>query len=182
MLRRGTALPASDGLLIAQARELIAVLHRARPHVELLADGLDETVGLCVLDGPHVVYFLEAERGAGPRPESRRGQWRLLGETAAGIAIAAGLPEASARRLVRGGSTRACDVQRVQRRGYALRLEHGERAQDVLAVSVALPATCLSAALEVRAPLSRLPGYRVREVADCLHHAGLVLAAALRLS
>lgn len=182
MLLTGTALPPSDGLLIAQVRELMAVLHRSRPQLALLRDQLDETVALCVLDGPQVVYLEEAERAADPHPASRRGQRRPLAETAAGPAVVAGLGAAWAGRPRPPGDGRACDLQRVRQRGYALQLEHGGRAQDVLAVAVALPPTCLSAALEVRSPLERLPVRRVPAIAARLHHAGRRLASALCLS
>jgi IclR family transcriptional regulator, acetate operon repressor len=162
-----------------QSRQLEVLRERARPWLEKLRDELGETTNLGLLDGDSVIYLDIIESRRGVRLAATRGSHDPLHSTALGKAIAAHLPEARVREILRqSGMPRRTantitsvedylvELTRIRRSGFAV--DNGENEVDGRCVAVALTGTRLPAAVSFSAPAARFPQQDIEQVAAAL--------------
>lgn len=167
------------GFVGMQSRQLEMLRERARPYLEKLRDGLEETTNLGVLDGDSVVYLDVVECRRSVRLAVSRGERDELHSTALGKAIAAHISEKRVRALLRKtGMPRSTantittvdaylkELENVRSKGYAV--DDAENEIDGRCVAVPLLGTRLPAAISVSAPASRFPARDVARVAHDL--------------
>jgi DNA-binding IclR family transcriptional regulator len=173
---------------------LTAVVHldirrRARPHMERLANEVQETVTLMGLEGADVRFLDCVESPRTIRVAARTGLLRPAHCTSAGKAMLARLdpdqleklyPDETLRALTDRsiGSRRALlsALEDVRRTGYATNI--GESDAGLAAVGVAIPdvAGSPSAGLGVAAPEARLAPGQIARIADAARRAARAIA------
>jgi IclR family acetate operon transcriptional repressor len=162
------------------------------PHMERLCDEVDETVQLIVLEGQDCLFIEAVESRQVVRTSSRVGVRLPAHTVSGGKVLLAELTPARLRELyptprLEGRTTRSirtraaleAELARVRDLGFAVNL--GESEPDVGAVAVAVRDTLghARAALAVSAPLSRVQGQRVPELAEALKRTAGEAAAGL---
>ena len=177
-------------LLPMQARQLDVLTRIARPHLERLRSEFQETANLGLLDGHRVIYLDIVESPHTMRLAARPGDRDPLHATALGKAIAAQLPAAQVREILKAaGMPRHTSRTVTTHRGYLAALEEvrsagfalddGENEVGARCVAVALPNTALPLAISVSAPAARLAEDRVAAVAERLKGTAAQLASEL---
>lgn len=164
------------GFVGMQSRQLEVLRERARPYLEKLRDCFDETTNLGILDGDTVVYLDVLECRRSVRLAVSRGDRDALHSTALGKAIAAHLPDARVREILRkSGMPRSTantittidgfrkELANVRANGYAV--DDAENELDGRCVAVPLQGTRLPAAISLSAPAARFPAQDVPKVA-----------------
>jgi DNA-binding IclR family transcriptional regulator len=162
------------------------------PHMERLCDEVDETVQLMVLEGQDCLFLEAVESRQIVRTSSRVGVRLPAHTVSGGKALLAELAPGRLRELYpspriegrtpRSIRTRAAleaELARVRDLGFAVNL--GESEPDVGAVGVAVRDALghPRAALAISAPLSRIQGQRVPELAEALKRTAGEAAAGL---
>lgn len=164
----------------------------ARPHLEWLSAGLDETVNLITLDGPDALFVDGVESRQPLRVATRTGARVPAYSTAGGKALLALLPPSSVRARYSGGLTRitehtlvdldALDIELEQVRecGYGCNL--GEHLEDIFAIGVSVEgaAGLPIAALTVAVPATRSSRDRLVTLAPLLHEVSSRITTDLR--
>lgn len=173
---------------------LSAVVHmdirrRARPHMERLANEVEETVTLIALEGSDVRFLDCVESPRTIRVTARTGLLRPAHCTSAGKAILAGLdrdeldelyPEAPLRGLTDRSITSRdellSELAQVRRAGYATNI--GESDADLAAVGVAIPdvAGAPRAGLGIAAPQVRLAPAQITRIAAAARRTARAIA------
>lgn len=169
------------------SRQVDALVHRMRSHLESLRDRFGETANLGFLDGSRVIYLDIVESNRSMRLASRPGDRDPIHSTALGQAIAATLPEEHVTAILdREGmpaltSRTITDRQRfmdrlaeVAERGYAI--DDGENEPGGRCVAVPLLEDRVHAAVSVSAPASRLDMEKVPEIAQALRRVAVDVA------
>lgn len=151
------------------AYELDALRASAQPLVAALAEDLQETVHLTVLEAGRAFHLVSAESPRSVRVVVRRGDSLPLHDIAAGWVILAQMGRDDARSLLteRGAAAATVleELDEVAARGWAF--QAGEGDPDASAVAVPLPLR-RAAALGVVAPSSRLDAARAGQIAGRL--------------
>lgn len=158
-------------------------LHRAaRPVMKTLAEALEETVNLAVLDSQEVVYVDQEVAGRSMvRMFTQIGARAPLYCTGAGKALLAWLPESEVRKRL-GDEPLAphtphtliskeavvTQLRRIREQGYAFDDEEREVGVRCVAVPIRNQFGEVTATLSLSAPVSRLPDDKVKPLADAL--------------
>src|SRR6266853_2062706 len=143
------------------------------PYMERLCDEVEETVQLMVLEGPDCLFLEAVESRQVVRTSSRVGLRLPAYTVSGGKALLAELTPARLRELyptsrLEVRTALEAELARVRDLGFAVNL--GESEPDVGAVGVVVRDTLghPRAALAVSAPLARVQGQRVPELAEAL--------------
>jgi DNA-binding IclR family transcriptional regulator len=162
------------------------------PYMERLCDEVDETVQLMVLEGPDCLFLEAVESRQVVRTSSRVGLRLPAYTVSGGKALLAELAPARLRELypaarlevrtprsIRTRTALEAELARVRDLGFAVNL--GESEPDVGAVAVVVRDALghPRAALAVSAPLARVQGQRVPELAEALRRTAGEAAAGL---
>jgi DNA-binding IclR family transcriptional regulator len=160
----------------------------ARPTLERLAQEVEETVHLVVLDGSSALFLDSVETSRALRIGSRVGRVMPAHCTAAGKAILAGLTAGELRQLYLDGGLEPmtprsiaslavldAELTETRVRGYATNF--GESEDEVAAVAVAIPGKLGTrrAAITVSAPIGRLTPQDVTRIAEAARRAAAAL-------
>lgn len=170
--------PALVEIGLAAVRELDIRLH-ARPVLESLAASFGETVHLAVLEGGNVRYLDAVESPRALRVASRAGSVLAANCTASGKALLAELSDAEVMAVFAGQDTLSAltsrsitscprllaELRTVRVRGCAVNVEESEEGVASVAVAVRVPRGAPAAALAVSAPVSRMTGPVVDQIA-----------------
>lgn len=167
------------GIIGMASLKLDILIERARVWLDEVRDELEETVNLGVLEGHKVVYVAVSESTRAVRQAARVGDLESIHSTALGKALAADMPEETARRILeQQGMPRHTpntltapedyleELRRVRRLNYAV--DNGENEVDGRCVAVSIRNIPLKAAVSLSAPSSRFPSNQVKPVADRL--------------
>jgi DNA-binding IclR family transcriptional regulator len=173
------------------------VRRTARPHLELLAQEVRETVDLVMLvHGPSAPAIRFVDVAEGPerlRVASRVGESRPANCTATGKILLAwlpperldlmypetGLPALTSRSITAKAELLAA-LEDVRRRGFATNVGESIEALSAVAVPIRDPAGTVVAALAVSAPSSRLGQDRIESVAEAALRTAAAVEASLR--
>ena len=169
-----------------------SLVSTARPHLEWLSAGLDETVNLVSLDGQDVLFLDGVESRQPLRVATRTGARVPAYTTAGGKALLALLPPLSVRSRYSMGLTRitestlididALEIELAQVRNCGYGLNLGEHLEDILAIGVSVESAAGTpiAALTVAAPASRSNREQLITLAPLLHEVSLRITTDLR--
>lgn len=165
-----------------QSRQLEALRERARPHLQALSQELEETANLGLLDNDAALYLDVVDCPHGVRMSTNPGQRHPIHTTALGKAVAAKLPEAQIREIIRrAGMPQITSksitnlgeylevVNRVRKEGYAM--DDNENDPDGRCVAVPLHGTRIPAAISISAPSFRFEGTRIERAIKKLSQA-----------
>jgi len=176
----------------ALAQVGLAVVHRmdirpvARPHLENLADEIQETVHLVVLRGGSVFFIDCVESSKAVRVASRVGQVLPAYSTSAGKALLAAMKPEEVRWLyaellepvteftIRERSALESELEQIRERGYATNSSESELGVSSVGVAICQD-TAPIGALSVAAPVDRLSA----DQAEVAAHAALRTARAI---
>jgi IclR family acetate operon transcriptional repressor len=162
------------------------------PYMERLCDEVDETVQLIVLEGADCLFLEAVESRQVVRTSSRVGVRLPAHTVSGGKALLAELPadrlrelypsprlEGRTPRSIRTRAALEAELARIRDLGFAVNL--GESEAEVGAVGVVVRDTLghPRAALAISAPLSRIQGERVAELAEALKRTAREAAAGL---
>lgn len=162
----------------------------ARPLLRRLADELDESANVAMLDGAEIVYVDQASSRRSIRMFTEPGRRVPPHCTAVGKAMMARMPEPEVRAILeRTGmpsSTAAtitdpdrfvAELEQVRRRGYAL--DDGEQEEGIRCVATAVPLDAPRLAISFSGPTGRISDDLLRRAVPLLHDACAALACEL---
>lgn len=155
------------------------ILNVARPYLEQLADGTDESVHMVVRDKVEIVYvFKEESSNSVVRMSSRVGLRNPMYCTGVGKAIMAFLPEDEAKAIwdatqivrhtektITSFSRMQTEMARIRENGYSVDDEEHERGVRCVAVPIRDISGKPVAAISISAPVTRMDDFRISQVA-----------------